>query len=111
MVAYLKKLLGLRILFATRNYQEPGQVVGTHCDHFRSLVRAKAEYNETLYPKEIHRFAVFLENQEIGHSFMVGLESLSWHAGDVVEFPWYALHATANAGLSTKRLIFVAGVY
>jgi hypothetical protein len=42
---------------------------------------------------------------------MVGLESLSWHAGDVVEFPWYALHATANAGLSTKRLIFVAGVY
>jgi hypothetical protein len=111
MMAYLKELLGLRILVAARNYQEPGQVVGTHSDHFRALVRAKTENNEILYSRDIRRFAVFLDDQEIGHSFMVGLESLSWYAGDVVEFPWYALHATANAGLSTKRLIFVAGVY
>lgn len=111
MLAYLRELLGLRLLFATLNLQEPGQVVGTHSDHFRSLIRIVDEHNETLYPNDIHRFAVFLDDQEIGHSFMVGLESLNWQAGDVVEFPWYALHATANAGLTTKRLIVVAGIY
>lgn len=111
LMTYLKEKLGFKHLFATLNHQEPGHVVGVHADHFRTLVRVKAEAGKTLTPGEIHRFVVFLDDQQIGHSFMVGLESLNWRAGDVVEFPWYALHATANAGLTTKRLISVAGVY
>jgi hypothetical protein len=111
LMTYLKEILGFRHLFATLNHQEPGHVVGVHSDHFRTLVRVKAEAGKVLTPGEIHRFVVMLDDQQIGHSFMVGLESLTWRAGDVIEFPWYALHATANAGLTTKRLISVAGVY
>lgn len=103
---YLQRTLGLRYMVADVNVQQPGHVVGVHADHFRSL----SKLVDNMRSEDIRRYVIFLEDQQIGQSFMVGLESMSWHANDIVEFPWYALHATANASLVPKRLITVSGV-
>lgn len=106
----IKNWLGLREMFTCLNIQQPGNVVGVHADHFRTLTRILDSKGESITPAAIHRYAIFLEDQEIGHSFMIGHSHVTWSAGEVVEFPWYTLHATANASVVPKRLIFVAGV-
>ena len=89
--------------------QHPGQMVAVHIDYNRSLLGDYPEKSKELLIREMKRHVYFLQDQEIGQTFTVGRQQVSWKAGDIIAWPWYVPHATANASEKDRHILTTIG--
>jgi len=90
-----------------------GDVTTVHFDVNRSTLMeyTPESKHKRFTPEDKHRYIVFLEDQELGQVFQVGEEFVTWKAGDIIGFPWYMPHCTANcSGKPDRYLLSITGL-
>ena len=108
---FVKKSLNLQFCLPVYNLQRPGKIFSVHRDYNRSLTRTvDTELSKTLKAKDFKKFIWFLEDQLLGQFFGAGQHCLSWKAGDIVCWPWYMPHGTANASLQDRPIIMISAI-
>ena len=108
----VKDLLGLDYCDVTLNVQAPGNQVGVHVDLNRNLfLNFFPEETKDATVSQLRKYIVFLQPWNIGQVFCLGASAITqWAQGDVVEFPWYMPHYTANCSKADRSILFIAGV-
>lgn len=109
----LKKHLSLDMIYCLQQTQQPGKMHPLHTDLNRALTNIIADKNlsNKVKVKNIRKYIVYLEDWALGQVFMIGRHACTnWKKGDVISFPWFMPHSTANAGLVARPLIFISGV-
>lgn len=110
-VEFVKQSLNLKLCLPIHNLQVPGKIYSVHIDYNRVLFRLFAkEQTQDIVAKGIKKFIWFLEDQCTGQFFGVGRECLTWKAGDIVSWPWYMPHGTANASSQDRPIIMICGI-
>jgi len=108
---FVKQTLNLKACLMDHNLQVPGKIYSTHVDYNRSFFRKIAkDQAKNSKAKDIKKFIWFLEDQAIGQFFAVGRECLTWKAGDIVSWPWYMPHGTANASSQDRPIVLICGI-
>lgn len=104
--------LNLDYADVTLNKQMPGNQVGVHVDLNRNLfLNFFPEETKDATVEQLRKYIVFLEPWSLGQVFCLGTSALTdWKQGDVVEFPWYMPHYTANCSKLSRSILFIAGV-
>ena len=105
----VKKLFKYEELVLNLHIQEPGTMIGYHVDYNRSLFRDYPEKSRTLLIKNMRRYVWFLQDWQCGWMFNVGRQFITWKKGDLVQWPWYMPHATANASEADRHLLTLIG--
>ena len=59
--------------------------------------------------KNMRRYVWFLQDWQCGWMFNVGRQFITWKKGDLVQWPWYMPHATANASEDDRHLLTLIG--
>ena len=104
----IAELLDLDYLCVTLNRQVPGQQVGVHYDMNRNF---DPDLITEVCVKHIKKYIVFLQKWQIGQVFCLGKSAITdWQPGDIIEFPWYMPHATANCSEVDRNILFISGV-
>lgn len=109
----LKQALNLDVIHCIQQTQLPGHMVGEHIDAHRSLARILVDkgLDTKVTRKHIRKYIVMLDDWYTGQAFLCGRHAyMNWRKGDVVTFPWYMPHSTANGGFHPRPLLFVTGV-
>ena len=108
----VRDLLDLDYCDVTLNMQAPGNQVGVHVDLNRNLfLNFFPEETKDATVSQLRKYIVFLQPWNIGQVFCLGASALTqWAQGDVVEFPWYMPHYTANCSKVDRSILFIAGV-
>jgi len=108
----IKALLGLDYCDVTLNNQASGNQVGVHVDLNRNLfLNFFPEETKDATVSQLRKYIVFLQPWDIGQVFCLGASALTqWGQGDVIEFPWYMPHYTANCSKTNRSILFIAGV-
>ena len=108
----IKALLGLDYCDVTLNNQASGNQVGVHVDLNRNLfLNFFPEETKDATVSQLRKYIVFLQPWDIGQVFCLGASALTqWAQGDVIEFPWYMPHYTANCSRTDRSILFIAGV-
>jgi hypothetical protein len=112
-IAKLKQDLNLDEIYCLQQTQLPGALVGQHVDLNRALSAMLVEKNldAKVKLKNIRKYIVYLDNWSHGQVFLSGRHAhTNWRKGDVISFPWFMPHSTANAGLKPRPILFIAGV-
>ena len=88
--------------------QKPGQMVAPHVDkHTSFTARCPFDFKS----ENISRYIVFLSDWHIGQTWMLGKSSLTnWKKFDVIKFPWYMPHATANVSTQDRELLTICAI-
>jgi hypothetical protein len=87
--------------------QKPGEMVNLHLDGYKHHVfnlPVEQEYRVT-------RYAIFLEDQQLGQTWFINNDYLHWRKGDV--FTWNQStvpHGTANIGFHDRPVLVVTGM-
>jgi hypothetical protein len=89
-----------------------GMLTTLHFDVNRSLLlKCAPEFQQMKFQAEDkHRYIVFLQDQQPGQIFQVGEEYVTWKAGDIMGFPWYMPHCTANCGAPDRYILSIIGL-
>ena len=66
-------------------------------------------YNEIKLVETTINEASGIFNRQPGQMFNVGRQFVTWKRGDVVQWPWYMPHATANASNIDRHLLTLIG--
>ena len=108
----IRALLGLDYCDVTLNNQASGNQVGVHVDLNRNLfLNFFPEETKDATVSQLRKYIVFLQPWDIGQVFCLGASALTqWGQGDVIEFPWYMPHYTANCSKTNRSILFIAGV-
>jgi len=108
----IRALLGLDYCDVTLNNQASGNQVGVHVDLNRNLfLNFFPEETKDATVSQLRKYIVFLQPWDIGQVFCLGASALTqWAQGDVIEFPWYMPHYTANCSKTNRSILFIAGV-
>lgn len=109
----LKNYLKLDIIYCRKLIQSPGKMHPQHTDLNRELscIIAANDLNDKVKVKNIRKYIVYLEDWAHGQVFMLGRQACTnWQKGDIISFPWFMPHSTANAGLVDRPLMFISGV-
>lgn len=112
-ISKLKKDLDIEDLYCRYQIQQPGNVVVEHVDLNRRFSTKLVEkgINKQVKVKNIKKYIVFLEDWAHGQVLMSGRHAwLGWKAGDVITFPWFMYHSSANAGVKSRALLFITGM-
>ena len=108
-VNYVKQSLNLKQAIVHCNLQFVGDIVAVHIDYNRNLYKTFPKETSKLLSKDLKKYIWFLEDQQVGQMFAVGRNNLNWQAGDIVSFPWYMPHATANSSNYHRKILFISG--
>lgn len=112
-IAKLKQDLDIEDLYCRYQIQQPGNMVVEHVDLNRRFSTKLVEkgINKQVKVKNIKKYIVFLEDWAHGQVLMSGRHAwLGWKAGDVITFPWFMYHSSANAGIKSRALLFITGM-
>lgn len=112
-IARLMQDLNLDELYCLQQTQLPGTLVGQHTDLNRGLsnILVNKGIADKVKLKHIRKYIVFLDDWAHGQVFMSGRHAYTnWRRGDVISFPWFMPHSTANAGFKPRPILFIAGV-
>jgi hypothetical protein len=87
--------------------QPPGGMLPMHLD--------SPKYHQWNLPSDkeifIEKYAIFLEDQSLGQTWLMNTDYLSWQQGDVVKFEQSTIpHGTANFGYRPRPIITVVGL-
>jgi len=87
--------------------QKPGEMVGLHLDGYKHHVfnlPVDQEYRVT-------RYAIFLEDQQLGQAWFINNDYLHWHKGDIYTWDQSTVpHGTANIGFHNRPVLVVTGI-
>lgn len=108
----IRKKLGLKYSHIFVNLQNPGTVARVHFDINKGFFinALPDDLANSLTPEKVRKFVWFLEDQQPGQMFMMGNSYLRWKAFDCFEWPWYMLHATANASEVNRTAMIITGI-
>lgn len=108
----VRKTLNLEYSHVIVNKQVPGTVARVHFDINKGFFNNSLpeQMANGVNPTQVKKFVWFLEDQHPGQMFMLGNSYLSWHAFDCFEWPWYMLHATANASEVKRTAMIITGI-
>lgn len=107
----IKSKLKLKIMRMTLHIQQPGKIIPIHYDRNRTLLTENMDYmrqNQLGYT-DIKKFIYFFDDRDVGHFFGVGNSTIDWKAGDMIEFPWFMPHGTANVSKKPRHILSIAG--
>jgi len=94
------------------NIQEPGGIIPPHYDTNKSTLKIPSiaeKFNELEWTDH-KRYLYFWQDQEIGQFFQIGNTQIKWKAGDLIEFPFFARHTTANSSYSPRKITAITGI-
>lgn len=94
----------------TLNIQPPGSTVPAHEDTWRIWYDKHPELAKQYTFEDTVFYIVFVDDQQIGHTFSAGGTEVSWKKGGVIQMPYYCKHATSNAGFENKLLVQCLGI-
>jgi hypothetical protein len=87
--------------------QNPGFMLPMHLDSPKHYVWNLPKEKEFL----VEKYAVFLEDQQPGQTWLMNDSYLTWVRGDVVKFEQSTIpHGTANFGYVPRPLLVVTGL-
>ena len=112
-IVKLKQDLDIEDLYCRYQIQHPGNIVVEHVDLNRvfSTKLVETGIDKLVKVKNIKKYIVFLEDWAHGQVIMAGRHAYTdWRKGDVISFPWFMPHSTANAGLKPRPILFITGV-
>jgi hypothetical protein len=105
---HLKDFFDLKTIIINVHRQRPNNLIGLHKDTNRTLVNV---HKEDFAISKIRKYIVFVSPWSEGQVFMLGTSAYTnWNVGDIINFEWYMPHATANAGIHDRYILFIAGV-
>ena len=109
-VKHIKKLFNITYLVLQCQLQKPDTVFPIHVDNNSKLMSILPSHiNFTT--DDIKGGALFLTDWTCGQIFMVGASyHTNWKKGDVIAWPWYMPHATVNASMENRKLLFIRGI-
>jgi len=108
----VKEKLNLKCFTLVKNTQIPGEVAGVHMDissgfTFKTIEK---EY-EDFTTSDLKRYIIFLNDWTLGQIFMFPNSNvIKWKKFDIISFPWYMYHATANASKINKEILLATGI-
>ena len=102
--------LKMKLPLFTMNIQPPGACVPAHEDTWYKWCDKHPDEMKNYTFADTRFFIIFLTEQETGHFFQMGNQSVHWQPGDIFSMPYYTNHATANAGFTNKILIQCLGI-
>ena len=100
----------MKLPLFTMNIQPPGSVVPAHEDTWYKWCDKYPDEMENYTFEDTMFLIVFLTEQETGHFFQMGNQSVHWKPGDIFSMPYYTNHATGNAGFNNKILVQCLGI-
>ena len=107
----IREQLGLCEARVSVNLQKPGMFIPNHLDKNRTLVKSLTSANKYHWDwLDIKRYFYFFEDQEPGQFVQMGPHYLKWKAGDMIKWPYYLSHATANASYKDRKMLSIVGV-
>jgi hypothetical protein len=87
--------------------QKPGEMVGLHLDGYKHHVFGLTADQEHL----VTRYAVFLQDQQLGQVWFINRDHLQWCRGDVYTWDQSRVpHGTANLGFHDRPVLVVTGI-
>ena len=92
------------------NLQQPGTHVPPHLDRNAAFVNSVLEDRPIHSWYDLKRYIYMWEDQKFGEFFRIGDSYFTWKAGDCIEFPFFMMHATANAGHDARPSLSIVGV-
>ena len=112
--------LGMDLTMIKFHIQRTGQYAVTHIDNYVSPTHSNwrwlqkqcnIEPNGADRDVSVRRFAIMLEDWQMGQVFQVGNATWSnWRAGDCITWDWYNMpHATANIGWRPRPMLQLTG--
>jgi hypothetical protein len=107
---HILSVCGLAEARVAVNLQRPGCFIPDHVDRNRTFIRSIADRTPPLDWSSIRRFFYFFEDQAPGQFVQLGHTQIQWRAGDMIEWPYYLRHATANASYSARTMLSIVGV-
>jgi len=106
----IRQVCGLSEARVAVNLQKPGNFIPAHCDKNRTFVKSIADRSSTLDWSDIQRFFYFFDDQAPGQFVQLGRTQIQWRAGDMIRWPYYLQHATANASYQPRKMLTIIGV-
>ena len=91
------------------NIQQPGKFVPPHLDRNAAFINDVLRDREIDSWHDVKRWIYMWEDQRPGEFFRIGDTDFRWKAGDLIEFPFYQLHGTANAGHVQRPSLSIIG--
>jgi hypothetical protein len=92
------------------NIQQPGKFVPPHLDRNAAFINDVLKDREIESWLDVKRWIYMWEDQRPGEFFRIGDTDFRWKAGDLIQFPFYQLHGTANAGHVQRPSLSIIGV-
>lgn len=110
----VQQYLELKFVNWASQYLPAGHLIGLHHDvNYKTIYNPLSELRniDNDYIDDINNiYIVFLQDWQMGQVFMIGRDCVTqWRAGDIISFPWYMAHATANASLKDRHILYMAG--
>jgi hypothetical protein len=108
----IKNYLEVDYMSLTINQQEPGWLTPVHFDRNRTLCQTKVPSSlyQELPINSMQKYVIFLEDQVLGQNFQIGDEHLSWKAGDIFKWQWFAPHCTSNSSQVNRTLLTIPSI-
>jgi len=108
---HISSILHLKHCHIACNTQPPNGIVGMHTDMNRSFTHFCKENSIELTTQNIKKYIIFLEDWQIGQTFMIGSQTYTdWKKFDCISWPWYMPHATCNASNTERKILFIVGI-
>lgn len=92
------------------NVQKPGNFIPAHIDKNRTFIKSIADRTPPADWSDIQRFFYFFEDREPGQFVQLGNTQIQWRAGDMIKWPYYLRHATANASYKSRKMLSIIGI-
>ena len=92
------------------NVQKPGNFIPVHIDKNRTFIKSIADRTPPANWSDIQRFFYFFDDQEPGQFVQLGNTQIQWRAGDMIRWPYYLRHATANASYKSRKMLSIIGI-
>ena len=106
----IRQVCGLSAARVAVNLQKPGCFIPSHRDKNRTFVKSIADNSPTPAWSDIQRFFYFFNDQAPGQFVQLGHTQIQWRAGDMIRWPYYLQHATANASYSARIMLSIVGI-
>lgn len=92
------------------NVQKPGNFIPAHIDKNRTFIKSIADRTPPADWSDVQRFFYFFEDREPGQFVQLGNTQIQWRAGDMIKWPYYLRHATANASYKSRKMLSIIGI-
>jgi hypothetical protein len=87
--------------------QKPGEMVALHLDVYKHHVFDLPADQE----HRVRRYAIFLDDQQLGQTWFINNDFLHWKKGDVYTWDQSRVpHGTANIGYHDRPVLIVTGI-